>query len=138
MEIDRKMKMPASAFFDKVMESVLYDVYDATGKKVTVNQLENMEYVKRFSQNSRAKLKIVKVEKDRAYHYKTSTTRNTFVVKYDITPVDDKTCQVHYRETMESYGAMQKINDALFGVILGFFKKRRFKQMLKMIEESYQ
>ncbi len=138
MEIERKMNMPASAFFDKIMESVLYDVYDATGKKVTVNKLENMEYVKRFSQNSRAKLKIEKVEQDRAYYYKTSTTRNDFVVKYDITPLDEKTCQVHYQEAMTSYGTMQKMNDALFGAILGFFKKRRFKQMLKMIEESYQ
>ena len=119
------------------MESVLYDVYDATGKRLSYNKLEDLTYVKQFSQNNRAKITIDKVEKDKSYAFKTATTRNEFSVQYDIIPLDDKSCEVHYEESMESYGAMQKLNDALFGFVLGYFKKRQFKQMLKMIEESY-
>ncbi|MBK4834891.1 hypothetical protein CU013_1228 [Enterococcus faecium] len=38
---------------------------------------------------------------------------------------------------MESYGMLQKLNDMLLGTILMYFKRRRFKKMLDMIEATY-
>ncbi|WP_414841956.1 DUF3284 domain-containing protein [Enterococcus saccharolyticus] len=126
----------APVFFNKIIDSVLYDIDSATGRKVSVKQLNQFEYVKEFSKLNRAKIKIEKVVPNKAYHFRTSTTRNDFHVKYDIVSIDEHTCEVRYQETMESFGTMQKMNDMLFGIILGFFKKRQFKRMLTMIEES--
>ena len=91
MEITKKLNIPASFFYDKVMD----------------------------------------------YKFRTSTTKNEFVVHYQIKPVDDSTCEVHYTEKMESYGMLQKLNDMLLGTILMYFKRRRFKKMLEMIEATY-
>ncbi|BDP80101.1 hypothetical protein EfmAA290_07770 [Enterococcus faecium] len=52
------------------------------------------------------------------------------MVHYQIKPLDDSTCEVHYTEKMESYGMLQKLNDMLLGTILMYFKRRRFKKML--------
>ncbi len=38
---------------------------------------------------------------------------------------------------MQSYGMLQKLNDMILGTMLMYFKKRRFKKMLVMIEETY-
>ncbi len=137
MEIVKKMNIPAEFFFDKIMESVLYEIDSVTGRKLSVKQLNQFEYVKEFSKVSRAKIKIEKVEPNKAYYFRTSTNRNNFQVKYDITAIDEQTCEVHYQETMESFGTMQKMNDFILGLLLGFFKKRQFKKMLGMIEASY-
>ena len=109
------------------MDSVLFDVRKATGKSVTRKQLKNLEYVKQFSQNNRARIKIEEVIENQSYKFRTSTTKNEFVVHYQIKPLDDSTCEVHYTEKMESYGMLQKLNDMLLGTILMYFKRRRFK-----------
>ncbi|KAF1297170.1 hypothetical protein BAU15_06370 [Enterococcus sp. JM4C] len=137
MEIVQKLNIPAEFFFDKVVDSVIFDIRKATGKTVSRKQLRNYEYVKQFSKDSRARIKIDKLIENQAYHFKTSTTRNAYVVQYDIRPIDEKSCEVHYTETMESFGLIQKANDFLVGMVLGFFKKRQLKKMLTMIEASY-
>lgn len=137
MEIVKELNIPAAFFYDKVIESVLFDIHKATGKKVNRKQLNDFEYVKEFSKNSRAKIKIEKAIENTSYHFRTSTIRNDYLVEYEIKPLNDKSCEIHYTETMESFGFLQKFNDLLLGTVLGFFKKKRFKQMLLMIEQSY-
>ncbi|EMF0595892.1 DUF3284 domain-containing protein [Enterococcus hirae] len=137
MEIVKTLNIPASFFYDKVMDSVLFDVRKATGKSVTRKQLKNLEYVKQFSQNSRARIKIEEVIENQSYKFRTSTTKNDYVVHYQIKALDDKTCEVLYTEQMQSYGMLQKLNDMILGTMLMYFKKRRFKKMLVMIEETY-
>lgn len=136
MEITKKLNIPANVFYDQIIDSVLFDVRKHTGKSITRKQLNNLEYVKQFSKNSRAKIKIEKVIDNTSYHYRTSTTKNDFQVQYDIKPIDADSCEVHYSETMTSYGFLQKINDAVVGTLLMFFKKRQFNKMLKMMEQS--
>ena len=137
MEIIKQMNVPAAFLYDKIIDSVLFDIRKQTGKSVTKKQLNNFEYVKEYSKNSRAKIKIEKHIENQSYHFRTSTTRNDFLVKYDIQPIDDKTCQVVYQEEMESFGTLQKLNDAATGLLLGVLKKKQFKKMLTMIESSY-
>lgn len=137
MEIVKTLNIPASFFYDKVMDSVLFDVRKATGKSVTRKQLKNLEYVKQFSQNSRARIKIEEVIENQSYKFRTSTTKNDYVVHYQIKALDDTTCEVRYTEQMQSYGMLQKLNDMILGTMLMYFKKRRFKKMLVMIEETY-
>lgn len=137
MEIVKKMKIPAGFFYNSVMKSVLFDIREQTGKQLTPEQLNNFSYIKTFSKSSSAKIEIEKVVENEAYHYRTSTTANDYRVQYDIKAIDSENCEVRYTETMESYGFLQKMNDAVLGIVLGFVKKRNFKKMLTMIEESY-
>lgn len=137
MKIVKKLNIPASYFYQKVIESVITDIYQQTGKSLHENQLEHFEYVKVFSKNSRAKMTIDKIQTNTAYHFRTTTVKNDFTVQYEIRAVDAHSCEVHYQETMVSHGFLQKINDELFGMVLGYFKKKHFTKMLKMIEASY-
>lgn len=137
MKIERKLNIPAEFLYDKIMDSVIFDVRKATGKNLSRKQLRNFEYVKEFSKSSRAKIKIEDVIENQAYQFKTSTSKNEFVARYQIAPIDDRSCQVSYTESMESFGFMQRLNDMLFGTALMFFKRRQFKKMLEMIEKSY-
>ncbi|WP_086350463.1 DUF3284 domain-containing protein [Candidatus Enterococcus clewellii] len=137
MEIVKKLNVPATYFFDKVIESILFDVNRSTGKKMKPMQLNNFEYVKEFSKNSRAKIKIEKLVENETYAYRTSTVKNEYFAQYTVKPVDENSCEVHYTEKMESFGTLQKMNDAVVGMLIGFLKKRQFKKMLQQIESSY-
>ena len=137
MEVVKRLNIPAPFLYNKVIDSVLFDIRKQTGKSVTKKQLKNFEYVKEFSKNSKAKIKIEKHVENQSYHFRTSTTRNDYLVQYEIAPIDENSCELTYTEQMESFGFLQKMNDAVLGMILGFFKKRQFKKMLEMIEQSY-
>lgn len=137
MEIIKQLKVPASFFYDQVIKSVQFDIDGATGKQMKVHQLESFEYVKEFANKGHAKILIEKVEENRFYQFKTSTTKNEFVSSYEIIPISETSCQVLYNEEMTSHGWFQKANDLALGTFLGYFKKRQLKAMLEAIEASY-
>ena len=126
MRIEKDLSIPANDFYDQIMDSVIFDVRKATGKTLSRKQLEGFQYVKEFSTTSRAKIEI-----------ETETTKNEFVARYEVTPLDGKSSKVIYTETMKSHGFMQQLNDMLLGTILGYFKRKQFKKMLSMMEEAY-
>lgn len=136
MRIEKELNISASEFYDKIMSSVVMDVRKATGKNLSRKQLRNFEYVKQFSRNASARIKIEEVEEDRTYQFRTSTVKNVFVARYDVQAEAADRCKVIYTENMESFGFFQQMNDTVIGALTGFLKKRRFKKMLEMIEQA--
>ena len=137
MKIEKTLTVPSPVFFDKIIDSVIFDIRKATGKTVSRKQLAGYEYVKEFSASSRAKIKIEEVIENQVYQFRTETTKNEFVVRYELETINEKQTKVIYTETMKSFGILQQMNDMLLGTILGYFKRKQFKKMLVMMEESY-
>ncbi|MDH6364466.1 hypothetical protein M2139_001395 [Enterococcus sp. PF1-24] len=137
MEIKKNLNVPAAFFYGKVLDSIRHDVRTVTGKSLTEKQLNGFSYDKVFSKDQAAKIIIDELVPNSSYQYRTLSVRNEFVCRYDIQAIDDNHCMVTYKESMTSNGTFQKLNDMFTGILLGFFKKRRFKKMLTMIEESY-
>ncbi|OQO85545.1 hypothetical protein BH739_10645 [Enterococcus casseliflavus] len=137
MRIEKDLSIPANVFYDQIMDSVIFDIRKATGKTLSRKQLAGFQYVKEFSTTSRAKIEIEEIIENQVYQFKTETTKNEFVARYEVTPLDRKSSKVIYTETMKSHGFMQQLNDMLLGTILGYFKRKQFKKMLSMMEEAY-
>ncbi|WP_440897647.1 DUF3284 domain-containing protein [Amphibacillus sp. Q70] len=138
MEIVNKINVPVDFFYQTIVNSVLADVHSQTGEKISEEQLQGFEYVKTFSKNAKATIQIEEITKNKFYQYRTSSTKNNFLVTYDIRPLTEDSCELHYSEKMESYGGfLQKVNDAFVGVVWSWLKKRKYKEMLRQIEASY-
>jgi len=137
MRIEKDLSIPANVFYDQIMDSFIFDIRKATGKTLSRKQLAGFQYVKEFSTTSRAKIEIEEIIENQVYQFKTETTKNEFVARYEVTPLDGKSSKVIYTETMKSHGFMQQLNDMLLGTILGYFKRKQFKKMLSMMEEAY-
>lgn len=137
MRIEKDLSIPANVFYDQIMDSVIFDIRKATGKTLSRKQLAGFQYVKEFSTTSRAEIEIEEIIENQVYQFKTETTKNKFVARYEVTPLDGKSSKVIYTETMKSHGFMQQLNDMLLGTILGYFKRKQFKKMLSMMEEAY-
>lgn len=136
MEIYRELNISAEQLFATITRSVLYDIKTHTGKSPSTDQMTGFEYIKTFSKNSRANIKIEEFKINEAYHYRTQTNKNDFLVKYDILALSRDKCKIHYTEEIESIGHMQKLNDALVGTLLNYFRKKRLMQMLQSIERT--
>lgn len=137
MEIVKKMKVPDEFLYDTIIKSVLADIQSQTGKKVSEKQLTGFEYVKTFSKNAKATIRIEEISKNKLYQYRTISNKNDFLAAYEIHPLTERSCELRYSEKMESFGYLQNINDMLIGIIWSPLKKRRFKEMLNQIEAAY-
>lgn len=137
MEIVRKMNVPVEFLFETIIKSVLSDIYSQTGKKISENQLAGFEYIKTFAKNNKAAIKIEEITKNKSYQYRTTSNINDFLVTYKVHPLTEESCELHYSEKMESFGYLQKINDAFVGIIWSRLKKRRFNAMLNQIEANF-
>lgn len=116
MEITKTLTISADEFYTQLMNSVIFDIRKQTGKTLTRKQLRKFEYIKEYSKNSRAKIVIEEAVENKTYQFRTSTTKNDFSVRYELQPIDEKSCELRYTETMVSYGALQKLNDAVLGI----------------------
>ncbi|WP_182200257.1 DUF3284 domain-containing protein [Paraliobacillus salinarum] len=137
MEIVKQMKVPAEFLYETIIKSVLADIEAQTDKKLTIKQLKGFEYTKTFSKHSHATIKIEEAMENESYQYRTTNNKNDFLVSYQIRSIDSENCELHYHEKMESFGFMQSMNDTLIGIVWSPMKKKRFKQMLQLIEEDY-
>lgn len=137
MEVTKKMNVPASFLYDKIMDSVIYDIRQQTGKALTRKQLAGYKFTKKFAKAQTATMQVTEVIENKSYHFMTTTNRNSYVVQYDIEPIDEGKCLLNYTEHMESKGTLQQMNDVMMALMMGFFKKRNFKKMLSQIEASY-
>lgn len=137
MEVVRELNVPIDYLFDVFENSIQSDILAQTGKKLTENEFSDFEYVKEFSEKNRATIHIEKYERGKVYYYSTHTDKNKISVKYDVRSIDEQTSELRYSENIVSNGYLQKINDTIVGLVWGFLKKRRFKEMLNQIEQSY-
>ncbi|WP_326716827.1 DUF3284 domain-containing protein [Vagococcus jeotgali] len=137
MKIIKELNIPSAYLYKVIIDSVRYDVEQAIGEPIRECQLENLSYVKEFGKNKRAKITILEIEKNKTYKFETETINNTFISQYRINQLSSTICQLTYSEDNLTSNSLQKINDRMFGIFLGYFKKKRFIQMLNAIEQSY-
>jgi len=132
MIITKEVSAPATFVFEKLIDSSLFDIRKQTGKKLTLKQMNGFEYVKTFSKNQKAKIKIVDVVENEKYSFSTSTTVSEYTTTYSIEPKTQDTCVVTCSEEKVSQGFFQNMNDMVVGFVLGRMKK---KQIIAIFDE---
>ncbi len=134
MKIERTMELSAVALFEILERSIQTDIYTHTKQSLNTEDYEDFEYIKYFANGDQALIRIEQYNPAQTYHYSTHTDKNRIFVKYEIQPVDEKSCVLHYTEEIYSHGSLQKINDTLVGYSWGYLKKKRFHEMLRQME----
>ncbi len=139
MEIKQTLKLPPNALYTKIIDSVLYDIQQQTGKKLNPNQLTNFSYRKGFGGQSSGRVTITANRPGECYHYRTETNRNQYLVGYDIqTVAAGQQSLLTYSEKVVANRDGQQLNNWLSVAILGFNRRRHFKKMLRAMEAEYQ
>ncbi|URZ87297.1 DUF3284 domain-containing protein [Floricoccus penangensis] len=137
MEIKRKIKVPQSFIFSKIIESGLYDIEKHTGFRPSLKELNDYEYTKEFGKNQSGRIKFDQVTKPEVYAFSTYTNRATYHTRWELHPQNDGTTEVVISEKQDSNGFFQKTNDFLTGISLGWLKKRQMNAIVDSISHSY-
>lgn len=136
MQVTQKLMVSQKEVFDTLVKSSVYDIEKKIGKKIPIRKLEGYSYTRPMSNGSYAKTTILQVKPNETYQFETKGRLNTHTTTYTIEAVSDYTSKVTYDEKIEAKKASAKWNNIIVGFLLGFFRKRRVKNLLKAIEYS--
>lgn len=146
VKASRVMNVPAQALFDMLIESVIYDIKQSTGKTVRpANFKKGTNYRKRIKTNAKGqkgvsvKVTVTELESPRIYEAKFEGGNDSYtVIRYEIEQLseegdeDGDYIRVTYTEDYNDVSKMAK-------PVRGFQKliaKNNFKRTLKGMEES--
>lgn len=137
MQIKMNVAVPVEYFFTQLIDSARYDIHAQTGKNVAPRNLLNFTYRKQMANGQTARCTITDYAPGAVYAYTMRTGRNDYTVAYKISTAQDGSTQLVYSE--EAVGATKTVdaNNRATGILMGWFRKRRFKQMARAIEQSY-
>ena len=137
MKISKEINAPATFVYTKLMDSSLFDIHKQTGKKLTIKQLKNFEYIKTFSKSQKARIKIVDVVENSVYSFHTSTKMTDYITTYSVEPTGESSCIATCEETKTSKSFFQNLNDMFVGFLLGPFKKKQIIAIFDEIGKEY-
>ncbi len=137
MKINKTIDAPRDFIFEKIVDSCLFDIEKNTGKRPKIHNLNGFEYTKNFGKNQRGTIRINELLEPSVYDFTTKTNRNTFVTRWELHKIDDRSTEVHIQEQQTSNGFIQMVNDKVVGFFLGRLKKRQMLAVLDNMNRAY-
>lgn len=138
MKVSSTVDAPVSFFYQKLIDSVLYDIKHETGQDLTFAQLTGFEYKKSMGSRGTLRIKIAKVVQNQTYAFDTVAGPDTYHTRYDVVGTEDNKTDVTYHENVDYGSVLKQRNNQLMMILIGWSKKRRMKQMWDRIAASYQ
>lgn len=139
MEVNQKLKVGATEFFDALAASIAYDVSQAVGKKVSPSQLyPGYRYKKKMKNKVRQEgdvdVVIKQFQSPTAYEARFQSAQGTNFITYRIEDNKDGSITVHYAEGFEGGSASKSLNYKLISWIYLRGAKKRITRMLTAME----
>ena len=137
MELKQILKIPATFFYKMLIDPVLYDVQRYKGQQVTLDQLQDMQYVRKTANNSDNLITITKIVPNRSYHYTSEIDAVKTCISYDLKPLDEDSFELIYSEEIATTGLWDQTKTKLKETFMDKLHKRNLRLVWNQIEESY-
>ena len=141
IEVVRTLNVSANDFFDKIAESVAYDISAETGKNIKPSQIhKGYTYTKKLSskmgREGNAKVTITEFEAPVVYTAKFSTRQGDNFISYKINKLEDDLIEVTYSEGYEAPSISKRAN---FKIMSFFYKRGSIKKINRLLSnmEAY-
>lgn len=135
MEVNQKLNVEAKEFFNALANSVAYDISQATGKKVSPDQVySGFRYKKKMKnkmgQENHVDVMIKQFVSPSCYEASFRTSHGTNVIFYEIEDSKDGNIMVHYREVFEGESTSYSLN---YKIVSWFYQKGSRKRVTRML-----
>lgn len=137
IEIEERLDIGAEEFFERIVVSVLYDIKNATGKKVGREQIyKGYKYKKRMKnkvgRSGDVDVKLSEYAPPLRYAAEFKTAGGVNRVSYEIERLEGSAIRVKYRE---DYDGNTKSQDLNYKIIGAFYKRKAKKRAVKMLHD---
>ncbi|MEG0314416.1 MAG: DUF3284 domain-containing protein [Erysipelotrichaceae bacterium] len=138
-EIKRKLDVKAEDFFEKLSDSLVFDITAATGKNVRVNQIsEGYKYTKKLKtktgKSGNVKVTITKFEAPKVYASTFTSAQGDNFISYEINKLSDEQIEVVYTEDYKGTSNAKDLNAKVMQFLYKRGNKKRINKLLTKME----
>ena len=143
VEVSETLNVSASDFFDAIIESVVYDACQATGKNIRKSHLKKgFSYSKKiknsFGKKENSSVVIQEFKAPSIYKVKFEGSTGYDIMTYKIESVEDEKITVRYSEDFISEFTVEGKSSKMMEKLNNKRAQRRAKKLLKNIEACIQ
>ena len=135
MEISMNLNVSAEYLFQRLLDTLLYDIKQETGRDLTVAELSDLSYATKLDHQTKAQLKVIKLIPDRSYHLQIETDHYVKKEAYELTPLAKN--QVDYYEESLAKKQTSKLQTKIVVPLAKWIRRHNFMKLLKEIEVGY-
>lgn len=137
MEISMNLNVSAEYLFQRLLDTLLYDIKQETGRELIVAELSDLSYATKLDHQTKAQLKVIKLIPDRSYHLQIETDHYVKKEAYELTPLAKDQVKVDYREESLVKKQTSKLQIKIFSPLAEWIRRHNFMKLLKEIEVGY-
>lgn len=137
MKFKKTINAPQQYIFDKVIESVLFDIERSINRKLNAKVLQGFEYQKVISGRDASTIKIDEVTIPSVYAFSTETPTGYYTTRWEFKNVSEAQTEIFINESMKAKSLMQVTNNFIMRAFMQQAKKRSMQAMLDKMVESY-
>ncbi|WP_304651607.1 DUF3284 domain-containing protein [uncultured Ligilactobacillus sp.] len=137
MEISMNLNVSAEYLFQRLLDTLLYDIKQETGRELTVAELPDLSYATKLDHQTKAQLKVIKLIPGRSYHLQIQTDNYVKKEAYELTPLAKDQVKVDYHEESLVKKPSSKLQTKIFAPLAKWIRRHNFMKLLKEIEVGY-
>lgn len=135
IKVEEKLNVTADAFFEKIAESIAYDITSSTGKNIRPKQLrKGYSYTKemknKMRQEGKVKVTITDYEVPRIYAAKFESSQGTNTISYEVEVLDEEHIGVTY---IEDFFGVTQTKSTNFKLMSAFYKRSGRKKAVTLL-----
>lgn len=139
VQVEEKLDVTAEDFFERIADSVLYDIKDSVGKEISREELcKGYRYVKdmknKVGRSGKVDIEITEYQPPLRYSAKFHSAGGTNRIEYEIEKLEEGRIQVRYTEDYDGNSKSQEWNYRIIGALYKRKAKKRMADMLHGIE----
>ncbi|AVK61226.1 hypothetical protein C5Z25_05365 [Lactobacillus sp. CBA3605] len=137
MQIKLTLQAPVDYIYQQLIGSAEADIYQQTGRPASKQSLQGYRYAKKWANGMQGHLTITHAEPGVHYGYELETSRDHYGVDYQFTTTATNETVLDYAETFFGKDKKTQANNRIGVMLMGWFRKRRFKKMMSQMAATY-
>ncbi|GKS80548.1 hypothetical protein LPAF129_02330 [Ligilactobacillus pabuli] len=137
MRTSIKLNVSAQYFFQRLVDTRLYDIYTATDHWLTPDQLLGFAYLTEDGSGEACQVKITQLLPGLSYHYQSKKAAEVINTAYELEPLAKNQVRVVFDQQVRAKNPLQAVKNKVTGVLLDHLRASNLKRVLKQLEVGY-
>lgn len=137
MEISMELNISAEYLFQRLIDTLIYDAKQETGRELTFEELKDLSYATSLDRQTKAKLKVTKFIPNKSYHIRLETPEFIKHEAYELTALAKDKVKVDYFEKQQAKQKLHSLRQRLTAPFRCSLRRHNFMKLLKELEIGY-
>ncbi|KRN87133.1 DUF3284 domain-containing protein [Ligilactobacillus acidipiscis] len=137
MKTSIKLNVSAQYIFERLVDSRIYDIFEATGRFMAADELAGFAYSSVNDEGESCQIQITKLISAASYHFQVETKDEIVSKAYDLKKLAADQVEVSYTQKVKAKNLLVALKNKTNSILFDWLLANNFKKILKQLEIGY-